>query len=364
MAEINSLSVTDASNIARFPEQQSPSSLNNGARALEGMIGRWSKDISGSLASTGSSNAYALAINRGDFAASSTYDGYMLAFQANHANTGAATLNVTPSGASAIGTKAIKKANDQDLASGDIESGQVVLVCYDNSTDTFQMLSQLGNAPLIDPMTTRGDILVRNSSNVTARLAVGAAGTALVSDGTDPAYAGIIKQGTHTISIPAGAWKPATTAGCAALAQHEGSNSTYDYLAFDASSDEHATCQIAMPESWNEGTVTFQVEHTTTATDTDGVAWGLQAVATSDGDALDVSWGTAVVVTDAYEATAHDNYKTAVSSAITIAGSPAAKDLVRFRIFRDVSDAADTAAEDARLIAVRIFYTVNAADDA
>lgn len=41
---------------------------------------------------------------------------------------------------------------------------------------------------LSDPMTTRGDIIVRNSSNTTARLAVGSAGKFLTSDGTDTAY--------------------------------------------------------------------------------------------------------------------------------------------------------------------------------
>lgn len=366
MAEINSLSVTDASNIARFPEQQSPSSLNNGARALEGMIGRWSKDTNGSLASTGSSNAYALGINRGDFAASSTYDGYMIAFQANHANTGAATLNVTPSGGSAIGTKTIKKANDQDLASGDIESGQVVVVCYDNSTDTFQMLSQLGNAPLVDPMTTRGDVLVRNSSNVTARLAVGAAGTALVSDGTDVAYAGIVKQGTHTVFVPAGAMRPTTSNGCAALAAVETTAGRPDLIgnAYDATADEHAQFQVSFPKSWNEGTVTFRVWWWSTAADTDGVAWGLQGVACSDGDTADVAYGTPVVVTDAAQSTTEDVYVTDISSAVTIAGTPAAGDICFFRFFRDVSDAADTAAEDCICLGVQILYTVNSADDA
>lgn len=43
---------------------------------------------------------------------------------------------------------------------------------------------------LSDPMTTRGDIIVRNSSNTTDRLAVGAtANMALRSDGTDVGYA-------------------------------------------------------------------------------------------------------------------------------------------------------------------------------
>ena len=47
-------------------------------------------------------------------------------FTANTANTGAATLNVNGKGA-----KTIKKHHDQDLATGDIESGSVVEVVYD-----------------------------------------------------------------------------------------------------------------------------------------------------------------------------------------------------------------------------------------
>ena len=40
-----------------------------------------------------------------------------------------------------------------------------------------------------DVITTRGDIIVRDASNATARLAVGSANTVLKSDGTDVAYA-------------------------------------------------------------------------------------------------------------------------------------------------------------------------------
>lgn len=41
---------------------------------------------------------------------------------------------------------------------------------------------------LSDPMTTRGDIIYRNSSNATARLAIGTASKVLTSDGTDLSY--------------------------------------------------------------------------------------------------------------------------------------------------------------------------------
>lgn len=55
-----------------------------------------------------------------------------------------------------------------------------------NSWSTWASLSGTG---LSDPMTTRGDIIVRDSSNTTNRLAVGAAGTVLSSDGTDVSWA-------------------------------------------------------------------------------------------------------------------------------------------------------------------------------
>lgn len=220
--------------------------------------------------------------------------------------------------------------------------------------------------PLTDPMTTRGDVIVRNSSNVTARLAVGAAGTALVSDGTDVAYAGIIKQGTHTIFVPAGAMRPTTSNGCAALAAVETTAGRPDLIgnAYDATADEHAQFQVSFPKSWDEGTVTFRVWWWSTAADTDGVAWGLQGVACSDGDTADVAYGTPVVVTDAAQSTTEDVYVTDISSAVTIAGTPAAGDICFFRLFRDVSDAADTAAEDCICLGVQILYTVNSADDA
>lgn len=131
MAEINDLEIVDASNTARFPEGQAAGSVNNGARALEGIIARFHEDLGCRKSTTGSADAYL-------FAAAQTiaayYDGLIIGFDANFQNTGAATLNVD-----SLGAKTIKKQNDQDLASGDIEVGQKVLVVYDGVN--FQMLS-------------------------------------------------------------------------------------------------------------------------------------------------------------------------------------------------------------------------------
>ena len=129
-------------------------------------------------------------------------------------------------------------------------------------------------------------------------------------------------------------------------------------LDFDASSDENAQFSIAMPSYWNEGTLTYKVYWTTAATDTDGVAWSVAGVAVSDNDTIDVAFGTAVVVTDDALGAAEDLMVTAESGAVTIAGSPAAGDLCYFNIERDVSDANDDMAEDAKLIGIKLFYTI------
>jgi hypothetical protein len=172
-------------------------------------------------------------------------------------------------------------------------------------------------------------------------------------------------QGLHTIVIPAGAMRSATTSGAASATVEASTNDqNYAVLDFDDAADEYAHFNIAMPKSWNEGTITFRAFWTTTASDTDGVAWGLQAVAITDGDAIDASWGTAVVVTDDAQSAAGDVLVTAISSAVTIAGTPAEGDLVFFRVFRDVSDANDDMTEDARLIAIQLLFTINAATDA
>ena len=193
--------------------------------------------------------------------------------------------------------------------------------------------------------------------------------------GTIPSSANFIQQessptartpGKDTIWVPAGAMRPTVSNGCATITdvQTTAGRPDMQVLDFDASADEHAQFQIAFPKSWNEGTITFQVYWTTTATDTDGVAWGLQGVAVSDNDTIDVAYGTAVVVTDDALSAAEDQCVTSESGAVTIAGSPAVNDIVYFRIFRDVSDSNDDMTEDARLIGVKIFFTTDASNDA
>lgn len=171
--------------------------------------------------------------------------------------------------------------------------------------------------------------------------------------------------GKHTIWIPSSAMLAATTSGPASAQVETATNDiNVQVLDFDAAADEHAHFHIAFPKSWDEGTVTFQVWWTTTATDTDGVAWALQAVAVSDNEAADASWGTAVVVTDDAQGAASEILVSAESGPVTVGGTPAAGDICFFRLFRDVGDANDDMTEDARLIGIKLFYTTDADTDA
>ena len=167
--------------------------------------------------------------------------------------------------------------------------------------------------------------------------------------------------GKQSIWIPATAMYPTASNGCAEIASVETTTGRPDMkvLDFDGSTAENAQFSIAMPSYWNESTITFQVYWTSTATDTDAVIWDLSAVAVSDNDTIDVAFGSEVAVTDNALSAAEDLCVSAESTALTVGGSPAAGDLVYFNIARDADESGDTAAEDARLIGIKIFYTVD-----
>ena len=178
----------------------------------------------------------------------------------------------------------------------------------------------------------------------------------------------IIKTvGTEDMWVPATAMRPASTNGCAAITDVETTATRPDMqvLDFDSSTQEYAQFSVAMPKSWNEGTVTAQFYWThATAVSTD-VIWGIQGLCVSDNDTIDTTYGTAQTVTDTFHNTAEDLAVTAATSAITLAGTPAAGDLAFFQVYRDADAGGDTTnSTDARLIGVKINYTTNATNDA
>jgi len=238
-----------------------------------------------------------------------------------------------------------------DLAS-EPSNGQILK--YNTTSDKFEVGADAGGIALTDLSVTQasasggGTLAYNNSTGVFTY--------------TPPVLATTI--GTHDIWIPAQAMYPTNDGGCSTIATIEITEGAPEarVLDFDQGSTEFAQFSIAMPKSWNEGTITFEAYWMAQTGNTGGVSWGLQGVAISDNDAIDTAYGTAVVVDDTY-ITQDDLHITPTSSAITIAGTPAAGDLCFFQLFRDHDDSNDTLNADARLLGIKIHYTTEAGTD-
>jgi len=181
MAEINSLNVVDADNTARFPENQLPSTVNNGARALEGIIARWDKDTNASLSAGGSANAITISANQ---TLSAYYDGLVIAFEAGATNTGAVTINVD-----SVGVKSLKKNVTDAMDAGDIVNGQKVIAIYDGTN--FQIVSayiDITQSTLAENWATKTDGIVASSDYSSKAYAIGGTGV------TDTAGKGAAKE--------------------------------------------------------------------------------------------------------------------------------------------------------------------------
>jgi hypothetical protein len=111
-----------------------------------------------------------------------------------------------------------------------------------------------------------------------------------------------------------------------------------------------------MPSDYDGGTVTAVFYWLANSASGNSVVWGLQGTAFADSDPIDTAWGAAQTVTDANNAQ-NDVNISAATAAITLAGGPAASELVQFRAYRDADNGSDDLAADARLIAIRITFT-------
>ena len=237
-------------------------------------------------------------------------------------------------------------------------------------TDTVQIGDNNVNATITTQGT--GDLILNTNNGTNA-------GTLTMEDGVDgniniaPNGNGVVQgggaaikiAGTETIFIPSTAMYGTETNGAdSQTVETTATRPDLKVLDFDASTQEYAQFAIAMPKSWNLGTVTFQAFWSPSNTDTGNCIFGLQGVGVANDDTADIAFGTAAEVTDAGGGAVEDVLVTSASSAITIAGTPADDDYTFFQVYRDAADGSDTFTGDARLLGIKLFYTTDAANDA
>lgn len=203
--------------------------------------------------------------------------------------------------------------------------------------------------------------LVQAVAGLTGTISASALKAALAIAAGD--VSGILAQGRMAMHIPASAIYPKVTSGAGESTYDSGSNDlTLQTGDYDTTTQEYGQFDVVMPKSWDRGVVRAKFYWTNTGgATTQTVRWTIAGVGISDDDTLNAAMGTAVYVDDTWLAQ-NDLHVTAETGDITIGGSPAAEDLVVFQVSRDVAN--DNMAGDARLIAVVLYLTLNAATDA
>ena len=252
----------------------------------------------------------------------------------------------------------------QTLTNKTLTAPKIGTSILDTNGNELLLLTATGSAvnelTLANASTGNGPILsATGETNVDINL--NPKGTGVLKSAT----AAVKIAGTETMWVPASAMYGATTNPAdAQQVETTATRPDMKVLDFDASTDEFAQFSVAFPKSWNEGTVTYQVYWTPSSTNTGDCIFGLQGVSCGDSDTIDIAYGTAINITDAGIGTVEDQQVSAVSSAVTIAGSPAVDQLTYFQLFRDANAGGDTFTGDARLLGIKIFFTTDAANDA
>lgn len=270
----------------------------------------------------------------------------------------------TNTGVYDIGMGDVTLAGTQTLTNKTLTAPKIGTSILDTNGNELLLLTATGSAvnelTLANASTGNGPILsATGETNVDINL--NPKGTGVLKSAT----AAVKIAGLETMWVPASAMYGATTNPAdAQQVETTAVRPDMKVLDFDASTDEFAQFSVAFPKSWNEGTVTYQVFWTPSSTNTGDCIFGLQGVAIGDGDTIDVAYGTAVNVTDAGIGTIEDQQVSAVSSAVTIAGSPAVDQQTYFQLYRDANAGGDTFTGDARVLGIKIFFTTDAANDA
>lgn len=170
--------------------------------------------------------------------------------------------------------------------------------------------------------------------------------------------------GRQTVFIPAAAMYPSATNG-AETDEREIATSLIvaKSMAFPQSVNRYAQFAIAMPKSWNKGTVSAEFIWFKT-TGTGDIRLGLQGVALANDDLLTTAFGTIQYSTDTALAN-NDVAVTPETPAITLGNTPSADtEYCVFRVERNGAHASDTLVQPIYLLGIKLFYNITKGTDA
>jgi hypothetical protein len=124
-----------------YLEGQSPSSLNDSARAAMAAVAQWRDDISGAIVTGGTATAYTISSNQ-VFDTYAHMDGAMIAFVPHATNTsgGGTTLNVD-----GLGARALRVSPGVELVDGHLILGTPYVVTYSNADTSFYLQGGANN---------------------------------------------------------------------------------------------------------------------------------------------------------------------------------------------------------------------------
>lgn len=143
----------DAADDINWAEGQNPATVNDSAREMMADVAEFLLDLSCSVTTSSTGNAYTLTTN-GTIPALA--DGLVVGFKTDAGNTGAATLAVD-----GLAAKPIRHTEDEALQLGDLLEGAHYLVVYDSSAD-----SGLGAWLLLNP--SRGKFVLSAANETIA----------------------------------------------------------------------------------------------------------------------------------------------------------------------------------------------------
>ncbi len=120
-----------------WAEGQAPSSVNDSARAMMAAAAKFRDDISGAIATGGTSTAYTVTSYQ-VFDTLAHMDGAIIAFTPHTTSGGSAGSQITLS-VDGLGAKPIRFAPSQEIPSGTLVQGTPYVVTYNNSDGAFYL---------------------------------------------------------------------------------------------------------------------------------------------------------------------------------------------------------------------------------